>query len=310
MLFGIDIGGTAIKVGLVTEEGKLLKKDRMDTPDLTSQKTYDALIKLMHKLLAEQKLSAEDCSGIGLGVPGPVNAQGHLMMTPNINLNLEGLGEALHEAFPDAQLAAINDANAAALGESWQGSGKDCDNSVFITLGTGVGSGIIVNGKIVSGAHGAAGEAGHICVNPDEIAACGCGRRGCLEQYASARGLVRIYLQECAVHDEIPVDLEGRGDALAVFRAYEQGDEAARMAIYTMNSYLGKALSAISCVCDPDKFIIGGGMSGSFKLFIDELTACYRSWSLDMTRDTPIVKAQLGNDAGIIGAAYYVYQNK
>lgn len=208
------------------------------------------------------------------------------------------------EAFPAAAVRFENDANAAALGELWQGSAQGARNMVFVTLGTGVGGGVVVNGQVISGIHGAGGEIGHMCMNPDEDRTCGCGGHGCLEQYSSATGVVSNYRIECAKRGIDPIELAGPSDSRAVFQACRDGDEAARAAMETMASYLGRALATIAAIVDPDAFVIGGGASASSDVFLEPLVAHYRSRALKVCADTPIEIASLGNDAGIIGAAY------
>ena len=163
---------------------------------------------------------------------------------------------------------------------------------------------MVVDGKVVAGANGAAGEIGHITVNPAEPLECGCGRHGCLEQYASAKGMVRVYREECARLGTEPVALSGDTDTLSLFDAYKAGDEAAKAAVSLMCDRLGLALSIVSGVTDPERFVIGGGVAGGFDLFKDELAERYRHYVLGCCADTPIVVAELGNDAGIFGAAY------
>lgn len=301
---GLDIGGTTVKVGAFSEAGERLGKLAVPTPPLVDEKGYGAVTDGISQLAASLEAAADDVRGIGLAVPAPVPADGNVQIVANMDLDLLGLKAALEAAFAGATVAYVNDANAAALGELWQGGACGLKSCVLITLGTGVGGGVVVDGKVVAGANGAAGEIGHITVNPAEPLECGCGRHGCLEQYASAKGMVRVYREECARLGTEPVALSGDTDTLSLFDAYKVGDEAAKAAVSLMCDRLGLALSIVSGVTDPERFVIGGGVAGGFDLFKDELAERYRHYVLGCCADTPIVVAELGNDAGIFGAAY------
>ena len=194
-VLGIDIGGTSIKVGMFSTEGKLEAATQIPTGEIVSEAAFAVVTEGLKKLLDDNGSGADDVVGVGLDVPGPVDDDGKVGMLANIELDPEGLQAALRRTFPRANLAFVNDANAAALGELWQGTAKDASSFVLVAIGTGVGGGVVTDGKIVSGAFGAGGEIGHITVNREETATCGCGRQGCLEQYASASGIVRVYKQ-------------------------------------------------------------------------------------------------------------------
>mgnify|MGYP002129202612 FL=1 len=195
--------------------------------------------------------------------------------------------------------------NVAALGEMWQGGGKGYSDLVMVTLGTGVGGGIIVDGKIVAGAHGAGGEVGHACVEPEEEAVCNCGNHGCLEQMTSATGIVRLAKKYLASHDT-PSSLRERGESIsakAVFDALKEGDAAAEAIVQEFSAYLGRALAVFACVVDPEVIVVGGGVSKAGQILIDGVAKYYREAAFIACKDTPIVLASLGNDAGIYGAA-------
>jgi glucokinase len=225
-------------------------------------------------------------------------------MLANIELDPEGLQAAIKHTFKRANLAFVNDANAAALGELWQGTAKGASSFVLIAIGTGVGGGVVANGKLVSGAFGAGGEIGHVTVNRDETSTCGCGRRGCLEQYASATGIVNSYKRECTERGIEPVKLDGPTDTLSIFNALRAGDEAAKAAILTMSDYLGYAMAQISAVVDPQIYLIGGGVGGGFKTYAEDLRAAFRKYCLAPSIATRILPASLGNDAAMYGCAY------
>ena len=190
--FGVDVGGTTIKMGFFETDGKLLDKWEIKT-DTTNggENILSDIAKSIDNKLAQEGISKSDVQGIGVGVPGPVNSKGVVLKCVNLGWGVFNVEEALSN-LTGLMVKAGNDANVAALGEMWQGAGKGSEDMIMVTLGTGVGGGIIVDGKVIAGANGAGGEIGHITVNEDEIEACNCGQYGCLEQYASATGIVRM----------------------------------------------------------------------------------------------------------------------
>ena len=303
-VLGIDIGGTSIKVGLFSTEGTLEAVSKIPTGEIVSEAAFAVVTEGLKALLAENGATADDVIAIGLDVPGPVDDKGKVGMLANIELDPEGLQAAIKRAFKRANLAFVNDANAAALGELWQGTAKGASSFVLIAIGTGVGGGVVCNSKLVSGAFGAGGEIGHITVNRDETATCGCGRKGCLEQYASASGIVRIYKEKCEELGTEPVKLDGPTDTLSVFAAHRAGDKAAQYAISQMCESLGYAMAQISAVVDPQIYLIGGGVGGGFKLYAEELRAAFRKYCLAPSVATRILPASLGNDAAMYGCAY------
>ena len=303
-VLGIDIGGTSIKVGMFSTEGTLEAVTKIPTGEIVSEAAFAVVTEGLKGLLAENGATPEDVIAIGLDVPGPVDDEGKVGMLANIELDPEGLQAAIKRTFPRANLAFVNDANAAALGELWQGTAKGASSFVLIAIGTGVGGGVVANGKLVSGAFGAGGEIGHVTVNRDETASCGCGRKGCLEQYASATGIVRSYKQECERLGTEPVALDGPTDTLSVFNAHRAGDKAAQAALTTMCDYLGYAMAQISAVVDPQIYLIGGGVGGGFNLYAKDLRNAFRRYCLAPSVDTRILPASLGNDAAMYGCAY------
>ena len=307
-VLGIDIGGTSIKAGMFSTEGELQAAAQIPTGEIVSEADFALVTEGLKKLLEDNGATVEDVVGVGLDVPGPVDDDGKVGMLANIELDPEGLQAALKRTFVRANLAFVNDANAAALGELWQGSAKDASSFVLVAIGTGVGGGVVTDGKIVSGAFGAGGEIGHITVNRDETASCGCGRQGCLEQYASASGIVRVYKQECAKRGQEPVALTGPTDTLSIFNACRAGDEAAKAAISCMCDCLGYAMAQISVIIDPQMYLIGGGVAGGFKLFAEELRAAFRKYCLAPSVSTRILPASLGNDAAMYGSAFQAMQ--
>lgn len=307
-VLGIDVGGTSIKVGLFTTEGTLDAVDKIPTGSLISEAAFAQVTEGIKRLLSNNGNVPEDVIAIGLDIPGPVDSEGKVGFLPNIELDPKGLQNAIKVAFPNAVLAFVNDANAAALGELWQGSAKGVSNLVLVALGTGVGCGVVSNGQLVAGAFGAGGEVGHITVNRDETLPCGCGRYGCLEQYASAKGVVRVYKEECELEGTEPVALDGPTDTLSVFNAYRAGDRAAILAVDGMADYLGFALAMVSTVVDPEVYLIGGGVSGGFDLFSEKLRAAFVRYCLPTSASARILPASLGNQAAMYGCAYQALQ--
>ena len=303
LFVGIDVGGTTVKEGLVNRNGEVLSKLSVPTPPLIDKAGYAAVIDGIKNLLDAQDGDVA-LKGIGLAVPCPVPDDGNVKLIANASLDLPGLGAALEAAFEGAAVAFVNDANAAALGEMWRGSALGHRSMALVTLGTGIGAGVVIDGKVIGGANGAGGEVGHTCVNPAEERVCGCGRRGCLEQYASASGVVNSYKMECEKRGTQPVELSGPSDSKSVFDAYQAGDEAAAAAVDIMVEYLGLALANLACTVDPEAIVLGGGLSAAGDLFLDKLVERFKYYTLSVCADTPIEIASLGNDAGLIGAAY------
>ncbi|OFK23402.1 ROK family protein [Olsenella sp. HMSC062G07] len=302
---GIDVGGTSIKAGVMSLDGDILKTVEIPTGEIVTQDAYQRIVSGLRGLVAEAGRTDGDVRAMGLDVPGPVDDEGHVGFFPNIQLDPEGLSAALGEAFPNVQLAFVNDANAAALGELWKGSAAGIGSFVMVTLGTGVGGGVVIGGRLVPGAFGAAGEIGHITVVPEgEERVCGCGRHGCLEQYASAKGIVWLYRRECERRGVAGVTVAHDTDTLSVFRALSDGDECARVAVDAMCEYLGRALAQISTIIDPAVYLIGGGVAGGFDLFSAQLSACFRAHCLSTSSSARILPCSLGNAAGMYGAAF------
>ena len=303
-VFGVDIGGTTVKCGLFTVDGVL--KDKWEITTRTDeggkyilQDIADSIAKKMKKC----GLSKDDVAGIGMGVPGPVKSDGTVLRCVNLGWGIFNVEEELAK-LTGLKVKAGNDANMAALGEMWQGGGKGYRDIVMVTLGTGVGGGIILDGKMLSGFNGAGGEIGHMRVNEDETEVCGCGRKGCLEQYTSATGIVRLA--------NIALNTTDRPSALrdaqyvsakAVFDAAKQGDELAMEIVENHGKCLGKALADIACVVDPVVFVIGGGVSKAGEIIPKTTEKYFKSFAFHACKNTKFVLATLDNDAGIYGGA-------
>ena len=260
-IFGIDVGGTSVKCGLFCEEGSLLEK--WEIPTRTEENGKWILPDVSEAILGKWKergLRKEEIIGVGVGVPGPVSRTGEVPTAVNLHWGYKDVAGELKQAL-GLKVKVGNDANVAALGEMWAGGGKGAENLIMVTLGTGVGGGIIVDGKIVTGAHGAGGEIGHAILEPGEAEPCNCGNHGCLEQMASATGIARLAGRRLAA-DSTPSALRGeRVTAKAVFDAYKDGDSVAAEIVEQFADYLGRAMAVYACVPDPEVFVIGGGVS-------------------------------------------------
>ena len=304
--FGIDLGGTTAKIGLFTTSGALLEKWEVATD--TSHAGEHILENLAAAILGkmkEQSIQPEQVEGVGIGVPGPVLDSS---IVPIICANLGGWGERNVSAQLSGLLDGLkvlvgNDANVAALGEIWMGAAKGAKNAVMVTLGTGVGGGVVVNGKVIDGVHGAGGEIGHITVNRHETAVCGCGKRGCLEQYSSATGVVRCMKKLLDENPDTPCVLRGTEFAAKdVFDAARNGDALAAREVDEMSDTLGMALANIASTVDPEAFLVGGGVARAGDVLFAPLNKHFQEYAFKSCREIPIKQASLGNDAGIYGA--------
>lgn len=307
--FGVDIGGTTIKCGLFLTDGTLL--ETWELPTNTEQEGTHILPELAASLeekRAAHGIEASAVRGIGVGVPGPVNAEGVVLCAVNLGWERKDVSAELF-ALTGIYTKTANDANVAALGEAWKGAAQGADDVLLVTLGTSVGSGVIVDGKMLSGSHGAAGELGHGNVSHGETEVCTCGGKGCLGQYASATGIVRLARQalEASAQESL---LRGVStlSARAVFDAYRANDALAASVVEQACDKLGWALAFTASVLDPKVIVLGGGVSKAGQLLCDCVQRYYQAYAFSLNRDVKIVCAALGNDAGIYGAARLVLQ--
>jgi len=306
--FGIDVGGTTVKMGLFTTEGELLDKWEIPTrkEDGGAYILNDVAASVEAKL-AEKNIAKEDVAGAGIGVPGPTLDTGYVSICVNLGWKDKNPANELSELL-SIPVKAGNDANVAALGEMWKGGGEGYLDVVLLTLGTGVGGGIIINGEIAPSHRGVGGELGHITVNPDEEATCNCGNHGCLEQYASATGVVRIAKKLIAASkEESSLRTLETVTAKDVFDAAKAGDHLAVEAVEVLGKYLGLVVANVALTVDPDVFVIGGGVSKAGQVLIDVITKYYHNFAKIIgDNKAKVVLAKLGNDAGIYGAARMV----
>ncbi len=301
---GIDVGGTTCKMGLFTVAGEIVWKGEIPT-----DKSNDGanilrdLAAKIDSILAENHVDRDDVNGIGIGVPGPVSPDGVVNRCVNVGWGVVPLEKDFSE-ITGLPVKAGNDANVAALGESWMGSAKDYNSSLMVTLGTGVGGGLIINKKIVTGYTGAAAEIGHIVVNRDEKEACNCGLHGCLEQYSSATGVVRLGHRHANATDKATKLKEVEEfSAKDLFDFAKAGDEVALETVEEFSDYLGWGLASVCAVANPDVIVLGGGVSKNGPIVTETLEKYFKKYAFHACRDTKIVIASLSNDAGIYGAA-------
>ena len=303
--FGVDIGGTTIKMSLFEMTGHMV--DKWEIPTNTSDhgsSILDDVAAVIEGRLVSDGISKEDVEGIGIGVPGPVVEDSVVVCCVNLGWGRVDVAKELSEK-TGLKVRVGNDANVAALGEMWQGGGKGYKNVIMITLGTGVGGGIIIDGKIINGSNGAGGEIGHVFVDEAEEEKCGCGKCGCLEQYASATGIVRLAKRALAA--------DGRDSALrsvenlsakAVADAAKAGDALALEVLEKMGKILGTALANAACIVDPEVFVIGGGVSKAGTIITEVIRKYYIERAFQSCRNADFALAQLGNDAGVYGCVY------
>lgn len=302
--FGVDIGGTTVKIGLFDKDGCVL--DKWEIPTNKENGGDSVLPDVADSIKAKMKekgIDADDVEGVGVGAPGAVDGDGTLVSgAVNIGWDVFNIPKVLG-GYLNLPVKAANDANIAAFGEMWQGGGKGYSNLVAVTLGTGVGGGIIVDGHILIGANGAGGEIGHIHIEDNETESCNCKNKGCLEQYTSATGIVRLAKRRLAKDDKPTVLREGTLSAKSVFDAVKEGDEVAIEIAEQFGEYLGKGLAAVAGTVNPEIFVIGGGVSKAGEVLLKYIEPAFRKYAFVACKDTKFALATLGNDAGIFGAA-------
>ena len=306
---GVDVGGTTVKLGLFQTDGKLIFKWEIPTRKEDSGKyILEDVSVAVREVLRERQIHLEQVVGVGLGVPGPVLPDGQVERCVNLGW---------HNVNPQSQLSSFldgilvksgNDANVAALGEMWQGGGMGFTDIIMVTLGTGVGGGVIIDEKIVAGKHGLGGEIGHIHIRDEETEKCNCGGIGCVEQIGSATGIAREARRKMAASDE-PSSMRAFGDAVTakdVLDEAKKGDKMALEVVETVGRYLGMTLAQLAMTVDPQMFVIGGGVSKAGQLLIYVIKKYYNYYTPISENKAVIGLAKLGNDAGIYGAARLV----
>lgn len=306
-IFGIDIGGTTCKMGFFEQNGSLV--DKWEIPSDKSNGGMNVITDIAEAIdskLEELNIDKSQVIGIGTGIPASISGDGTVQNCPNLGWRAFNVPEKLGAA-TGLPVACGNDANIAALGEIWQGVGEGCSNMLFVTLGTGVGGGIVCDGRILTGAHGCGAELGHMKVNPSETRLCGCGNRGCLEQYVSATGIVNMAKDMLSEYDQkkkktVLSDLR-EITAKAVFDGAKNRDELCQNVVERFGEILGRALATACVVFDPEIIVIGGGVSKAGSIITDVVSRYYREWAFSPCAEIPFALATLGNDAGIYGSA-------
>lgn len=305
ILFGVDIGGTQIKIGSFSEKGELLDKWAVDT-DLSDQgkRIIPAVAGEIRKYASEHQIPMDRIAGIGMGIPGPVDKDGYVKVCVNLNWRDFNPVTEMEKELPGVCAAAENDANLAALGEYYCGAGKSASSMMLVTLGTGVGGGIIIGGNIISGSHGIAGEIGHITPHIEEHEKCNCGNTGCVDQFASATGMVRIMKKLLKSGEvESALTMEEDFSAKDICTCASKGDPGAKKCLEICMGALGEALSVFSHAFDPELYVIGGGVSKAGQIIIDAIEQEYDKHFFLIEKGAKITLAALGNDAGIIGGS-------
>ncbi len=301
--FGVDLGGTTVKIAYFDVNGTMLNK--WEIPTVTAGGGAQILPDIAASIkgyTAEHEVDPSSIVGIGIGVPGPVDGKGVVNKCINLGWGVFNIADALSDltGFP---VKAGNDANVAALGEYWKGGGQGCDNMVFATLGTGVGGGIVIDGHLLHGAHGAGGEIGHLVLNREETEQCGCGKRGCVEQYCSATGIVRMAYKHLAATDAFSsLRILESISCKDIFDAGKAGDEVALQILDKYYSLLGEFLANLCCVVNPEAVVLGGGVSKAGKVLLEGTKPYFLKNVFHAASDVRFELASLGNDAGAYGA--------
>ena len=301
--FGIDLGGTTVKLAYFNEEGLLLDKWEIPTRSQDGgRQILPDIAQAVADYLEKHRIPREQILGLGIGVPGPVSRDGVVNKCVNLGWGVLPIEKQLREltGFP---VKAGNDANVAALGEAWKGGGMGYESLVMATLGTGVGGGIILDGKILYGARGAAGEIGHMVLNRKETLVCGCGKKGCVEQYCSASGIARTAREQLASHEK-PSSLRTVADVTAkdVFDASAAGDEVAKEILETVYDRLAEFTANLANCFDPEAIVLGGGVSKAGPVLLEGIARHFKKYVFHAMADVKFVLATLGNDAGAYGA--------
>lgn len=306
--FGVDVGGTTVKIGIFRTDSVLIDKWEIPTrKEIEEDVILLDIADAIQEKLAQHQIQREDVVGIGVGVPAAVTGDGFVKQVTNLGWRDKNIKKELQE-FTGITVKVANDANVAALGEMWKGGGEGYHSLVMVTLGTGVGGGIILDGQILTGTNGGGGEIGHILANRNETECCGCGKKGCLEQYASATGIARLAKKTLAENTKQTVLNKEDISAKTVFDAVKAGDEVAIEIAEQFGRYLGYALADLGAVLDPEIFVIGGGVSKAGEILFTFVKKYYEERTFFTCKNVKFALAKLGNDAGIYGAAKLVIE--
>ena len=301
--FGVDLGGTTVKIAFFDENGTML--DKWEIPTVTADGGKQILPDIaasINSYRKEKNIADNALIGIGIGVPGPVDSKGVINKCVNLGWGVFNIQDQLGQ-LTGLPVIAGNDANVAAMGEFWKGGGKGCNNMVFITLGTGVGGGIIIEGRLLYGAHGSGAEIGHMVLNRHETDRCGCGKYGCVEQYCSATGIVRLANKRLA-KDQAPSSLRTLAAVTAkdLFDAGKAGDKVALEILDEYYEYMGEFTGTLCSVVDPDVVVLGGGVSKAGDILLTGVEPYFHKYVFHAASAVRFALASLGNDAGAYGA--------
>ena len=301
--FGVDLGGTTVKIASFSQDGVML--DKWEIPTVTAEKGKQILPDIaaaLREYQTDKAWSMSQILGIGIGVPGPVNSAGVVNKCDNLGWDVLDVRKILSH-LTELPVYVGNDANLAALGETWKGGGAGCDNMLMVTFGTGVGGGIILNGRPLNGAHGSAGEIGHLVMEPTETEACGCGKRGCAEQYCSATGIVRLAKKHLAAYPgKSPLEQVQTLRCKDVFDAAAAGDASAQQILEQVYEYMGRLLANVCNTLDPEVVVLGGGVSRAGQPLLEGAYRYFQKYVYHGSAETRFAMATLGNDAGVYGA--------
>ncbi len=298
--YGVDLGGTTVKIAYFDETGTMLEK--WEIPTVTADGGRAILPDIAASIWEHREKHDHEILGIGIGVPGPVDGKGVVNRCVNLGWGVFNIHEALSR-LTQLPVKAGNDANVAALGEFWKGGGQGCENMVFVTLGTGVGGGIVVDGRLLHGAYGSGAEIGHVVLNREETEHCGCGKQGCAEQYCSATGIVRLAKQHLASNDAMSALRDAENlTCKDIFDAAKAGDSQARAILDKVYMYLGELLANVCNVVNPEAVVIGGGVSKAGEMLLDGVKPWFDRYVFHAASNVRFALASLGNDAGAYGA--------
>ena len=301
--FGVDLGGTTVKIAYFDENGTMLNKWEIPTvTENDGQEILSDIAASIRQFIDQKDIDRSTIIGVGIGVPGPVDGKGVVNKCVNLGWGVFNIAEDLSNllGFP---VKAGNDANVAALGEYWKGGGKGAENMIFATLGTGVGGGIVIGGRLLHGAHGSGAEIGHLVLNRDETEKCGCGKRGCVEQYCSATGIVRLAHRALEASNEYSTLRQHNPlTCKDIFDCGKAGDELAGRVLDQYYDYLGESLANLCDVVDPEAVVLGGGVSKAGQPLLDGARRYFDKYIFHAANSTKFALASLGNDAGAYGA--------
>lgn len=315
-IIGIDLGGTTVKFAILTSEGDIQQKWSLIT-DTTENgsRIVPAIVESINEQLEKYQLTPDDFIGIGMGSPGTVDRKaGTVIGAYNLNWKTSQPVKKIIEEGTGIPFAIDNDANVAALGERWKGAGANEEDVVFITLGTGVGGGIIAGGRLIHGVAGAAGELGHITVNPEGYD-CTCGKKGCLETVASATGVVRLardFSEDYAGESQLKYNIDDGQliTAKDVFDFAKDNDKLAVRVVEKVAYFLGLACASVANTLNPSTIVIGGGVSNAGVFLVDQIKVYFDKFTYPTIRETTKIRlAQLGNNAGVVGASSLIKEH-